>query len=793
MEDAMINKEARLMWLNGKCSCWAPCFAVLASLFLAVGCSAPEGNTADGSTSDGGTDYPTPDLLYQPNQLPGPYALITEPTGNASYTTNAANVTIGGPGFADSVTWTTNNGTTGSIAADGHWQAEITLEPGDNKVTVVPRTGDTEGAGDSITITRNPLSFSQPLSANPSEVFVDTPTDVVFSTRLQYDEALDAVAVASGMSSVNPQLIEVDEDDQPIMTLCTLEDSGQASAGDEWIGDLVYSCKVNIDEAQPGALRLRVRIDTQGDDGPEVTQGEVLSLPVIQPLSQAEADRIDSLGQEALAKFNDLINADGQIEGAQETAAWLETQSDVPYAKAADDGYTVSWEVAISGGRTIQTGLGGGPPDTHGDPVLQIPSALLLEPFYMEWAAYEGQLSDDMKDMLDKPLCPKLNPIDVRHEGASAPADVAGFKKMGDYGIVVIWSHGGLWKGKTPATNWSAIITDEIAYPHDMIQVPGYTGKYAADIATQRLTTWSFPDGQHYAITHKFIDDYVNFNQAIVFNGACHGFSDLDNVTSPLYRSFLKKGAAVFISFHGPVDTIWSKLWAKAYFMNLIYDFDTVSKAFNDAVALVGETDPTKPDEDVYVHAMYRTPADMQMTINWGCDGYFHVVTTTDTATWNFDGQYKLRETSPRQFGLDERRSYCKYTEKVFSEIQTPVTDTRKNRDWRTGQGSLEESFPEPFTTLLSISDDGSWLDLGQMEPNQGDWVHVYYEYARQMGNGDFYYNALEEATDCGPWNGNYHFEDGGNISITDEAARGQSTENNGVTTADIDFYFRLK
>ena len=754
------------------------CFVFTLFIFACSNNGGPDGGGKDDSSE--------PDFEYLPNQLPEEYAYITSPVGRGAYATNEASITVGGPGYAAEITWQSDQGSSGTVSATGNWEVDVPLEYGDNLVTIT--VNGTEH--DRIVITRNDLLFDDPPKLDPREIMVNEPTEVTFRLRFKYEAFLDDVYITSGMSSLAPRVAQLDQAGKELATVCTMEDSGDANVGDEYAGDLIFVCKGTFNEATPGELYFRVVTEVSGSKGLSVNQSRRLILPVLKPLTLAEAERMDSLAKEAWTKYEQLTGADGHEAGARKAEEWLLAQTDVPYAAASEDGYTLSWEVELADGRRFKQGLGGGPPDTKTGPVVQKPSAWMFEAFYNEWKP-KGNMSEDVKKAFQEPRCPKYDPIEVYNATLPQKADVAAFKKMDDHGVAITWTHGGLWNGTTPASNWSVIISDEISKPADVAA----GGKYAADMAAQRLMTWTFPDGGHYSITYKFVEHYYNFDDTLVINGACHGFSDYTNPTNQLHKSFLKQGAAAFVSFFGAVSTAWSKSWTSYFIAELLEDFEELGVAYAHAVSRYGQLDPVAlaKFKTVFVHIVYRTPSYEKMTLNWGCDGFLKAVTVNDQSTWIFHGQYKIKENSPGAFVLEERRAYCRYVQRKYSENQVGVIDVRKNRDWATGQGQHTEKFTtKPRPAFMGLHDEQETISFQSLKPPGTDWVKIQGGYSRQGGNGDYYQAMVDEMSGCGGFNGSQEFEVGGEVFMTDDNVWGTVFNADGENSENIIFDFSL-
>ncbi|GEM_PF-1945580 len=130
---------------------------------------------AEGNVSDG---YPITiggsGIGGEPTDNP-PSVTITNPTSNSTYSTSDATITIAGNALDDnginSITWSSNRGGSGSATnSSGDWTGwsinGITLQQGENVITITATDTNNQSATDTITVTYTPSDLVQAWSAN---------------------------------------------------------------------------------------------------------------------------------------------------------------------------------------------------------------------------------------------------------------------------------------------------------------------------------------------------------------------------------------------------------------------------------------------------------------------------------------------------------------------------------------------------------------------------------------------------------------------------------------------------
>jgi hypothetical protein len=132
----------------------------------------PSGRTpAPRSAPPSGIDVPEPpDVSPERPIMRPPAVTIAAPSANDEFVTNDASVTLAGTAReASEVTWTTNNGSSGTATGRDRWRVpDFALPVGKTVITVTARSADGDIATDTVTITRR--------SSNPIKLDITSPT-----------------------------------------------------------------------------------------------------------------------------------------------------------------------------------------------------------------------------------------------------------------------------------------------------------------------------------------------------------------------------------------------------------------------------------------------------------------------------------------------------------------------------------------------------------------------------------------------------------------------------------------
>lgn len=192
-----------------------------------------------------------------------------------------------------------------------------------------------------------------------------------------------------------------------------------------------------------------------------------------------------------------------------------------------------------------------------------------------------------------------------------------------DKGVVILNGHGAY-----DDSIHSALVTGESVSPLDewFSENEFYNAnlrKYSADICAKRLVTTSsvFNSGfaAHYAITAKFINQYVELNNAFVYLGACYSGKD-----SVLADSFLNSGAQLVMGYSDEVTTYYERAMRSF----IIYYMAEEQMAANDALGYVqtmfGKTDPSNIKTELRLYGKNENSLNMS---------FYSDITLTDNSS----------------------------------------------------------------------------------------------------------------------------------------------------------------
>jgi hypothetical protein len=488
------------------------------------------GTGGNSDTTGGGTDNPGEDIgqtggggdssVVIPGS--GPYVSpelrirIVGPSGRGHAVVSGAIVEVVGVVFgnADSITWNTDTGVSGSAHGSPFFQTDpITLVPGDNVVTVTAKNA-TEQVTDTLVVTYNPLfQFQDRLRANPTVVKVGKSTAI---------NATIAVGKATNVLKGSIKLFRVDANNGTLTTFGTMEDDGKLStSGDEITGDGIYSRKINVTESQPGQVRLRASVQVTAGTQSVTAYSDVLVIDAIKDISGAECTEVvtalsgakdagDQAAIIAALKSNPAVADAGEAPG---TGVWVRF----------NNGLLGAVNVRKDGNRGGGDAPGSGDPSTDANLALstvqvQSKRALLLDPSAAEFGKDEIAA---FGDTLKATACPAYT-VDSAKGNA---ADLHYYRNMYQYGITAMASHGdanfgSMDAGSKAAYDWQHPGSQETVWTGHAISC-GYFGSTGANPGTCTETKGCGAESE------CFLND-VNSNGPI---GVC-----VDHLTADLRR-----------------------------------------------------------------------------------------------------------------------------------------------------------------------------------------------------------------------------------------------------------------
>ncbi len=398
------------------------------------------------------------DAATQPDEYKELLIKILGPSGRDWAQNEGASAALSGVawGHPEKIEWSAANGTKGVVCGAGSaqpvceefWQSDIlTLDQGDNTVTVTATKG-AQTAADSIHLTYNPLfSFDGPPIISPNAIFVGESSKLVVAMPVPGAAAAGSVVDASTI-----QLVEVDETGKPIQDYDKLQDNGNGGNCDDAQKDSVYSACLTLTASAPKIYRFRVRATVSVKlSGSAVTTYQALSpvaeVDAVAHFSQSECSAIVGLQKKVSGDYKTATGG-GTPAATAQAAALAAVQADATVAEAGTtDGGNI-W-IRYKTGRVGALNLAskglrgaGGPPSGDGAalPTHSVGTrrALALAPFAAEFAATGGDEAAQAGAALKAKQCPPFA-VDSYSDNAAL---LKYYRQMATYGVIAITGHG---------------------------------------------------------------------------------------------------------------------------------------------------------------------------------------------------------------------------------------------------------------------------------------------------------------------------------------------------------------
>lgn len=557
--------------------------------------SASTGTDGSGTgNTDTGTGKPKANFTgYASKEL---RVRIVGPSGRGHAVVSGSIVEVAGVlfGDADEITWSTDSGGAGSAHGAPFFQTDpITLVPGDNLVTVTAKNAK-ETVKDTLVVTYNPtFTFQDRLRAGPRVIKVGKATSV---------NATIAIGKGTNVLAGTIKLFRVDDAGNTLTTFGIMQDSGVlASDGDEIKGDGIYSRKININDAQPGTVKLRVSLQAQAGNQTITAYSDILSLDVVKEVSGSECSEVtqalsqakggaDQASIIATLKANPAVADAGGNPGG---GVWVRFKSGllgaVGVRKEGNRGGGNQSEEAVvaQSGADANLALS----------TIQVQSkrAALLDPFNTEFGADEVA---SLNSALGKIACPAYT-VD---SAVGSKADLRWFRRLYDYGVVAVASHGDALFGEMAAQDkanydWSHPGNQEVVWTGHQVSC-GYFGTsgapaktcsetapcsaeaecvlnqtggsgvcvdhLTADLRRGRLVIGA--DGT-YGITPAFIKRHAEepYPKSLIYLGNCASLWN-GSMAGELFAA----GAAAVAGYTGAVSNDFAKKWGGTFLLNVI-------------------------------------------------------------------------------------------------------------------------------------------------------------------------------------------------------------------------------
>lgn len=555
----------------------------------------------------------------------------SETTANSTYTLSG-NVILQSEGTAPTVTWrvTDKPDVKGTVALTNNiFTADVALSPGDNIIEVVANDGQAQPVVYSKIITRNAqAAFNGNLNLSNDIAFVNEVKQITARIALKAT-VVDSTTVRVVIVGTNGT--ETD--------LAPLVDNGDLNSGDDIAGDGVYSGKFTVSEAKIGKLSYRVKSSLVAST--IEVRSEIRSVSVVEHTSDASfqaAIAIQTSGNQKLLAA--AVKSDTDLKAAATSLAMeLKTNPDVSEAAVSNSGMSVSvmYKNGIAGvigeprsgtkgagSATVPLNMAMGrltlKPESA--PLFALDSGSTISNIYTDncdqrvvannatgniprsaralaantntvpsvgsnrvyalAANYAGWGEDDdvpiLANMLSQQPC-----LDVTYKKTtiSGQGSVEDFKNLGDYGIVLISSHGDTHFTTLGFNNFSAGLplftgwapsSAQVVIWSNMAATNAAKATYEEDLKAGRLVLW----GNTFGIMPSFIEKYTGkMANSIVYMSICRG-----SWNGTMANAFLANGAKAYLGYSDYVNVPFTITEGTNLFNTLITPGKTLADAF---------------------------------------------------------------------------------------------------------------------------------------------------------------------------------------------------------------------
>lgn len=520
-----------------------------------------------------------------------PWVTFTQPSRTSWISTNAGTVNVNGivSAFIDSISLrnTVSNDVVDVAFANESFDIDVELEYGDNplRLTAVDNLGAQAQA--EVIVTRNaaPGSLDAP-QTNPREIFATTATEVLIT--VEADDLLAGTAESVALYWTNG---DVSDGGAPI----PMSDDGAAESGDVLANDGIYSCRMEIDDAEAGDMLFRAAatVDVNGSASIVWSPGGYMNvLPDVSPEDMALVDvvigeMLDTFRETkqgpmtpeeyygAIEEMQDWLNANEHVATAElnsnKDAIVTEFTSGLAHILyfVDEDIYGSGEPKFISNGTTPVT-------KDYGIAIgNQQVSAWF--PFYWEHAPNDAGYG--LFDSLDSPFTQKRF---LTNENATAAGLIEALR---DSGVMLIWTHASYISN----THGTFLATGDV-------QSAERDAYYKNDLCTQRMVKgnikrfrtkdflfleWpSVVEETGYYIGPEFIRHHLNTSHSqapnsFVWLGGCQ--TNRDPILS---NALLEGGVGAVAGFDGYINKTKMQAYSTVVFERLLAG-DTVGEVKN--------------------------------------------------------------------------------------------------------------------------------------------------------------------------------------------------------------------
>ncbi|KWX69491.1 hypothetical protein AMQ84_31425 [Paenibacillus riograndensis] len=422
---------------------------------------------------------------------------------------------------------------------------------------------------------------------NTDAIYAEEPTEVIFRSSLNSAE------------TVNASVYKVDDSGKVISQIISLFDDGLADHGDSLKADGIYSGKAVMTESAEGYINLQA---FAGD----VPSSKVFKLSVIKHLTDEQLAQTEIIENNTQVKLDHLVTEYGDVQKAkEETVAWLKAQDEVEHAGISGEGGSI-WYLLDNG---ILGGISAAPENTKGlsSTIEEASSSNALAAEALTQNAEQTVATIGSKRVaVISPFSSKLTSSTVydavynsfnqsnhsflAERVKDTAANVNFFKRLNQYGVVVLDTHGDTFYDETVLQKLHNKYGIDFKYAGP--QVMFLTGEkataeskkaYELDLKKGRLAIVS----GYYAITPSFITRYNDMLPGtIVYNGSCRSaYND------SMADAFINNGAGTYYGYTDYVKLAYDQAIAQSVFTALAGENMTTKEAFQAAVAAHGAND----------------------------------------------------------------------------------------------------------------------------------------------------------------------------------------------------------
>jgi len=426
-------------------------------------------------------------------------------------------VLVSGILFGDARTMAWQAGAqSGSITPAPFWQSsQITLQPGDNRITVTASDADTS-VTDTIVVTYNPsFRFEDELVVRPQMLWIGAESEVVFTMKASRFATADRETM---------RLLRVDAAGELISDEGQMRDDGRVStSGDEIEQDGVFTFNGRYTCLAAGPMFFRVSIKV----------GSAPSYTAVSSTVRIEC--LERVSAASCTGHKTLIEAAGEALAGGATLASVEAQlaaeAEVAAVGPAEDGGQALWVLFADGllgavsapepgvrGSGAAAGLGRVAAAAFGAPTVLLASkrALVLSPR----AAAFGD--DDEGDRVATALtgleCPRYEVAEGRAL-KDGEAGIDRFRSAASFGILSIATEGEvLFGGLAPAearARWTHVGPQEVIWTGSPVSCDGLLQTEIECQVTSGSPGGGCPIGTRCIVTKGLASDSVTTGQGI--------------------------------------------------------------------------------------------------------------------------------------------------------------------------------------------------------------------------------------------------------------------------------------